>query len=135
MVVVLSRGLRVFPSSTFFVDTLEAVQKIMILLRIIWVGGCEGSDGYDKTHLYKLRRTHRRAVVAVVVVAVAGRGRGVRGAAAVTTATAATTATTTAATATTTATMHACVCVCVCGGKVGNVGKALILNIGVFLRF
>ena len=48
-------------------------------------------------HLYKLRRTHKRAVVAVVVaVAVA--------VAAVTTATTATTATTTAATANTTAT-------------------------------
>ena len=46
------------------------------------------------TQLYKLRRTHRRAVVAVVMA----------GAATVTTATASTTATTTAATATATTT-------------------------------
>ena len=54
-------------------------------------GRVGGSDGYDKIHLYKLRRTHKRAVVAV-----------------------ATSATTTAATATATTTATtARLCVCV----------------------
>ena len=39
----------------------------MILLRIIWVGGWGGVMVMIRSSLYKLRRTHRRAVVAVVV--------------------------------------------------------------------